>query len=268
MKIFISVDIEGICGIANWDETTLNHPDYNYFRQEMTNEVIACCKALKENGVDEIYVRDAHDSARNIIPDQLPEYVKLIRGWQGSPCDMMAGLDKSFDGAILLGYHSNARSANNPLSHTLSTSVNHIKFNNKLASEFIINTYYAKTLNVPVIMVTGDEGLTKIVKEENSLIETVASFKGLNGAIETKHPIIVQKEIGEKVTKAIQNLKQSKDKLFVVMPRMIETEIHFRHHKKAYSATFYPNAYRINDDKTGFKSKDFMEVLKFLMFTM
>ena len=244
------------------------HPDYNYFRQEMINEVIACCKALNESGVDEIYVRDAHDSARNIIPNQLPEYVKLIRGWQGSPCDMMAGLDETFDGVILIAYHSNARSANNPLSHTLSTSVNHIKFNNKLVSEFIINTYFAKTLNVPVIMVTGDEGLTKIVKEENPLIETVAAFKGMNGAIETKHPNLIYQEISDKTKKAIQNLKQSKNNLYVIMPRMIEAEIHFRTHTEAYSATFYPNAYRINDDKTGFKSKNYMDVLKFIKFTM
>lgn len=268
MKIFISVDIEGICGICNWDETTLNKPDYSYFQQEMINEVIACCQALHKNGVDEIYVRDAHDSARNLIPSSLPDYVKLIRGWEGSPCDMMAGLDESFDGVILLGYHSPSRSNNNPLSHTLSTSINHIKFNGKVASEFLINTYYAKTLGVPVIMVTGDEGLMKTVKEENNLIETVSTFKGLHGAIETKHPSLIQKEIETKTSKALENLKQSKDSLFVVTPRMIETEIHFRHHQEAYFASFYPNAYRINSDKTAYKSKNFMDILKFIMFTI
>lgn len=267
MKIFISVDIEGVCGICNWNETTLNKLDYSYFQQEMINEVITCCQALHESGIEEIYVRDAHDSARNIIPSALPEYVKLIRGWEGSPCDMMAGLDESFDGVILLGYHSPSRSNNNPLSHTLSTSINHIKFNGKIASEFIINTYYAKTLNVPVIMVTGDEGLIKSVKEENNLIETVSTFKGMHGAIETRHPFLINQDIYNQTIKAIANLKKEKDNLFVIIPRMIETEIHFRTHQEAYIASLYPDAYPINADKTAYKSKNFMDILKFIMFT-
>lgn len=268
MKIYISVDIEGINGICHWDETTLNHSDYAYFRQEMINEVVSCCKALKEAGVDEIYVRDAHDSARNLIPSALPEYVKLIRGWQQHPCDMMAGLDDTFDGVILIGYHSPSRSDNNPLSHTLSTSLKHIKFNGKIASEFIISTYYAKTLNVPVIMVTGDDGLTKLVKNENNLIETVSAFKGLNGAIVSEHPSIINQKIFDTTLKAINNLKSQKQNLYVKMPRLIEAEVHYGNHKKAHFATYYPNAYSINSDKTAFKSNDFMEVLKFLMFTL
>ena len=40
-RIFISSDIEGTCGIAHWDETELNKPDYAYFRQQMTSEVAA-----------------------------------------------------------------------------------------------------------------------------------------------------------------------------------------------------------------------------------
>lgn len=268
MKIFISVDIEGICGICNWDETTLNHPDYPYFQQQMIDEVNICCQALHENGVDEIYVRDAHDSARNLIPSKLPKYVKLIRGWQNSPCDMMSGLDESFDGVILLGYHSPSRSNHNPLSHTLSPSINHIKLNGKIVSEFILNTYYAKTKQVPVIMVTGDLGLTKTVNDENSLIETVSSFTGLHGAIITNHPSVINDEISHKTILAINKLKNNKNNLFINMPRMIEAEIHFRTHQEAYYASFYPDAYAINADKTAYKSNDFMDVLKFIMFTI
>lgn len=268
MKIYISADIEGVAGICNWDETTLNKPDYKYFQQELTNEVISCCNALLDCGIKDIYVRDAHDEARNIIPNLLPKEVKLIRGWEGSPCDMMAGLDETFDGAIFIGYHSHARSNNNPLSHTMSTSINHIKFNNKLASEFIMNAYYAKIKKVPVIMVTGDEGLTKEVKNENNLISTVSAFKGLHGAIISKHPNTVCDEIYEQTKTAISSLEKNKKDFEIMMPRIIETEIHFKHHFDAYRASFYPNAYVINDDKTGHRTNDFMETLKFIMFTV
>jgi len=33
MKIYISADIEGVAGIAAWDEAIKKSPDYNEFRQ-------------------------------------------------------------------------------------------------------------------------------------------------------------------------------------------------------------------------------------------
>ncbi len=268
MKIYLSADIEGVCGICNWNETTLNKPDYEYFRQEMIKEINSCCQALIDQGITDIYVRDAHDSARNIIPSSLLPCVKLIRGWENSPWDMMAGLDESFDGAIFIGYHSESRSNHNPLSHTMSTSINHIKINNKKVSEFLLNAYYAKLKKVPVIMVTGDLGLTKTVKEENSLIETVDTFTGMHGAVIAKHPDVINKAIYDATIKAITTLKTKKDELFLMIPRILETEIHYRNHLDAYRASFYPNAYMISSDKTGHKTNDFIETLKFIFFTI
>lgn len=74
MNVFISADIEGTCGITDWSETERSTPyDYNYFRKQMTMEVRAACEGAVAGGADEIFVRDAHDSARNIDPSQLPE---------------------------------------------------------------------------------------------------------------------------------------------------------------------------------------------------
>lgn len=269
MKVYISADIEGVCGIQSWSETDKTNSDYPYFQQQMTNEVIACCKALHESGVNEIYVRDAHDCARNLLLEQMPIYVKVIRGWEESPCDMMAGLDESFDAAILIGYHSPSRNSGNPLSHTLHTEINHIKINDKIASEFILNTYFAKTKNVPVILVSGDESLTKIVKKENDYIETVSTNQGMHGAIIANHPTLVIEEIYNQTKKAIEKLKKNtKENFFIIMPKSIETEVHFKSHQKAYRASFYPHAYLRNFDKVVHQTNDILETLIFLMFTL
>ncbi len=269
MKIYISADIEGVCGIQSWNETNKNDSEYQYFQQQMTNEVVSCCKALNNSGVDEIYVRDAHDYARNIILNQLPSYVKIIRGWEESPYDMMAGLDETFDGAIFIGYHSPSRSSDNPLSHTLNTNINHIKINNKIASEFLINAYYAKLKKVPVILVSGDNGLITNVKKENDKIETVITNEGLHGAIIAKHPEIVQNEIYDKTIQAINKLKKSKkEEWFLMIPKSIETEVHFRTHQKAYRASFFPNCYLKNSDKVIHQTTNFYDTLIFLMFTL
>ncbi len=267
MKIYISADIEGVAGICNWSETDEKGYDYSFFRQEMTNEVKACCEKLIELGITDITVRDAHDSARNILFDQLPKEVKIIREWSGGICDMMDGLDNSYDAAIMIGYHSPSRSEGNPLSHTMNTRHNHIKINNKVVSEYLLNTYYAQTLKVPVIMVSGDQRLMELVKEENDRTITVATKEGLHGAIISKHPEAVYEEIKQGTENAIKTLKNcGKETLFVNVPRILDMEIHYRNHRDAYRATQYPSAQRLSDDKTIFKTNSVHELLRFMLF--
>lgn len=268
MKIFISADIEGITGVANWDETTIGQPGYEYARTQMVQEINACCLALIEEGVEEIFVKDAHDTAHNIFPSDLLPNVTLIRGWMGTPWDMIDGLDRSFDGVIFIGYHSPARSSGSPISHTLFPELNHIKINNKIVSEFILNAYYAKTLGVPVIMVSGDDNLTKIVHNENSEIITVSTQIGVHGAVYCKDSLTVLKEIKAKTKLAIKQLKEKeKNDLFVILPKTLEVEIHFRLHQQAHTASFYPGARLLSDDKTLFVANNILDVLKFILFT-
>lgn len=266
LKIFISVDIEGVCGICNWQETELGEKEYEYFRNEMTLETVTCCNTLIKMGITNITVRDAHDSARNIIPNQLPDCVKLIRGWTNGPCDMMAGLDDTYDGIIFIGYHSPARSIGNPLSHTLTTSFKQLKLNNKIVSEYLLNTYYAQSeFNVPVIMVCGDNNLTQIAKEENSNIQTVSTNIGIHGAIITKHPQIIYKEIDTNTQYAIKKLIDGED-FMVKMPKSFTTEIQFKNHILAYKASFFPKASFNGNDKATHISDKFLESLVFIMF--
>ena len=78
-KIFLSADIEGTCGIAHWDETLPDKRDYARFQQQMTREVRAACEGFTCAGVEQLFIRDAHDTARNLLPEQLPENIALFR---------------------------------------------------------------------------------------------------------------------------------------------------------------------------------------------
>lgn len=266
MKIYISADIEGIAGICDWKETEKGD-DYEYFRRLMTEEVNACCNTLIKAGITDITVRDAHDSARNIIIDMLPKEVKLIRGWSNGICEMMDCLDETYDAVIFIGYHSPARSEENPLSHTQNLRHNHIKINDKIVSEYHLNTYFAQTKGVPVIMVSGDEGITNIVKSENELTMVAPTKKGYHGAILSLHPEEACRAISYATAKAIDKLKEyGKKAFFISIPNHITTEIHYRNHKDAYRATFYPGAVRVSSDKTIFNTNDIIEALKFIMF--
>ncbi len=265
MKVFISADIEGVNNIVTWDETDNKSPEYNYFRKQMTDEVARACYAAKEAGATEILIKDAHDSARNLILKDLPDFVKLHRGWEGSPCSMMAGLDESFDAVIFIGYHSPASSDGNPLSHTMNLRNQYVKINGKLASEFYINALYASYLGVPVAFLSGDKELTNLVKEENPNIVTVATKEGYHGAVVSRHPNVTNQEIEDQVKLSLS--KDLKNNL-VSLPKHFEVEIQFKKFNDAYSVSFYPGCKLINSNTVVFESDDYYEVVRALKFIL
>lgn len=265
MKVFISVDIEGVNNIVSWDETDNKHSEYGYFRKQMTEEVKRACIGAKKAGATEIFIKDAHDSARNLILSELPEYVKLHRGWQGSPCSMMAGLDESFDAVMFIGYHSPASSDGNPLSHTMNLRNQYVKINGILASEFYINALYASYLGVPVAFLSGDKRLTEIVKEANSNIEIVVTKEGCHGAVISQHPSVTNKQIEETVEVALtKDLSHN----IVELPKEFRVEIQYKRFNDAYNASFYPGCKLISNDTVEFISNDYYEVVRALKFIL
>ena len=265
MKIFISADIEGVNNICSWDETEAGHFRYNEFKRQMTEEVKQACIAAHEAGATEIFVKDAHDSAMNISIADLPDYVKLHRGWEGSICAMMAGLDESFDACLYIGYHSPSRSEGNPLSHTMNTRIQHVKINGVIASEFDINSLYATYLGVPSIFLSGDEMLTKLIKRTNPNIATVATKEGRFGATISRHPNITNKEIYDVV---YNTLTTDLTKMHTELPEKFDIEIHYRSPKTALNNSFYPGCQLVGSDKIHFSSTNYLDVLRMFKFTL
>ena len=47
LKVFISVDMEGVSGVIHWEDVSRNGKDYNLFRRLMTEEANAAKKLRK-----------------------------------------------------------------------------------------------------------------------------------------------------------------------------------------------------------------------------
>jgi D-amino peptidase len=203
-KLYISADIEGVCGIADWKETEIGEAQGAYFREEMTKEVRAACEAACEAGVEEIFVKDAHGSGRSIDPSALPENVRLMRAWTRDPYSMMAGLDASFGGVMFIGYHSGAGSDGNPLAHTMDSTNVHILINGELASEFLINAYTAASFGVPILLLSGDRQLCEGVRRFDPSIRTVAVSEGLGNASISINPALARRRIKEEAAAALR----------------------------------------------------------------
>ncbi len=267
MKIFISADIEGVANITHWNETDKAHyQEYDLCRREMTEEVKAACDGALLAGTTEIMIKDAHDTGRNLLLEELPEIVQVIRGWSGHPFSMVQELNSDFQAAIFIGYHSPAGSAGNPLAHTMShTRIFEVKINGQRASEFLIHGYAAAYYGVPVVLVVGDEALCEHVHQINPHIYTVVTFKGVGNSTIARMPAVVHREIKLAAQRALED---DPSRALLKLPAEFEVEVTYHAHERAYSNSFYPGAKLVSENQVLFRASDYLEVLKFFHFCL
>ncbi|WP_238936811.1 M55 family metallopeptidase [Sulfitobacter mediterraneus] len=263
MKVFISVDIEGIAGIAHWSEALRENPDYPAFRDLMTNEAIAACEGARSGGATEIYLRDAHETARNLDIARIPAGVRLIRGWSGHPYKMVQELDDSFDAVVMIGWHGAAGDGGNPLSHTMTGHYAHITLNDVPLSEFRLHALLAAAHNVPVVFLSGDENICAEAQELNPAIATLSTKLGKGASVISMTPIEACTRITEEVAEVL-----SGDLSVHTCPAEAEysVSLRFSHHEKAYRSSFFPGATLVADDTIEYQARTPLEVARFLLF--
>jgi D-amino peptidase len=263
MKIYISVDIEGVAGITHWDEARKNHSDYANFCRQMNQEAVAACRGAIDAGAQTITVKDAHATGRNLDLMAFPECVELIRGWSGHPFCMFQELDESYDAALCIGYHSPAGAESNPLAHTLNTHIDWISLNGVRASEYLIHAYAAAYVGVPVVFVSGDQALCSWIQEFNPQVSTVPVSQGIGESTRSIHP---QRALNAIETGVKQALQQPIKDCRLALPETFTLEIRYQSPTLAYKNAYYPGAHHLGDRTVGFTSADYFEVLRFLRF--
>ncbi len=258
LKVFISVDMEGISGLINWDETSQGGPDYPLFRKLMTEEANAAISGALEAGATEIVVRDAHDSARNILPDLLRPEARLIREWNG-PLSMMEGIDKTFDAVVFIGNHARAGTPNAVLKHTMSLSLFDVILNGVRLPEAAWNAAIAGYFDVPVVFLSGDSAIGRQIQEIIGPIETVAVKDGIGKAASMIHPAKSREMIQKGVASALRNLKAYKP---YKPTSPYKLEIVFTDENQALRASWIPGAVRTGERSVAFTAADFMDIIK------
>lgn len=265
MKIYISVDIEGITGVTDWSETRLGEAEHKVARLQMTNEALAACEGAIQAGAREVYIKDAHDSARNMDITKFPKEAKLIRGWTGEPASMLVALDESFDAAIFIGYHSASGEEGNPLAHTINHNVlMNMKLDGEIASEFTLNAYVAAERGVPVVFVSGDKMLCENVKNIVPEIETVAVKQGIGGATINISPEKACESIKDGVVKSLGNIEKCK----LEVKRNIHVEMNYKEHLMANKAMYYPGVKRTGPLTVEYTAETMEEVMRTRIFIM
>jgi D-amino peptidase len=156
VKIYIVTDLEGISGVFQFAQTREPHTPLNEkAREYFMGDVAAVVRGLRKAGASEIVVLDGHGS-QAVVPHLMTPGAKYITGVPRP--EVMSGLDKTFSGMILLGYHAMMGTPDGVLNHTQSSkSENRYWYNGVESGELAQCALIAGHFGVPPIMVTGDE---------------------------------------------------------------------------------------------------------------
>lgn len=264
MKVFISADIEGICGITEWSEADLAHADNAEFRERMTAEVAVACEAALASGASNILVKDAHWTGRNLLAERLPRPARLLRGWSGHPYSMVQGLDRTFDAAVFVGWHSGGSRGGNPLAHTLSSGrLMGVRVNGEWVSEFRLHAWAAALEGVPVVFVSGDEDLCSEVLAFDETIVTAGVSRGLGAATIARHPAEARELVRDGVRRALSRPLRTRP---AMLPERFDVQVVRKDARDAFRRSFYPGARLVDPVTVGYETDDWFEVLRLLQF--
>jgi len=257
MKVFISVDMEGVACVTHGFHVKGEGREYEMARRWMTAEVNAAVEGASEAGATQVVIADGHKYMFNLIPDELPEDVVLVRGVP-RPLLQMEGLDEHFDAAFFLGYHSKAGTGAGVLSHSHISTVYALRLNGITVGESGFNAAVAGHFGVPVALVCGDDAVAREVGELMPWAERVITKWALSrNAARNLTPKAAQKRIREGARSALARLSEMKP---LVLETPLRLEVAFTQPRYAYPAGDVPGAEHIDDRTLAYTGSDMLEI--------
>jgi D-amino peptidase len=163
MRVFISVDMEGVAGIATFDQIIRGGSGYPRAQELMTAEANAAVRGAFTGGATEVLVNDSHGTMDNLLHAQLDPRARVVFGAPRPSC-MVQGICAGDALAVFVGYHA-AAGAPGVLAHTFSSNFTQLRVNGQPMSEAEVNGLYAASLGVPIGVVTGDDEICDVARK-------------------------------------------------------------------------------------------------------
>ncbi|HEU4648622.1 MAG TPA: M55 family metallopeptidase [Gemmatimonadales bacterium] len=262
MRVYISVDMEGIAGIVHEDQTNPVDPrcagEYARGRRLMTAEANAAIEGALDAGATAVLVNDSHWQMRNLLAEELHEAAELLSGGP-KRLSMMEGIETGFDAAVLIGYHARAGTARAILDHTYTDRVRDVRVNGRHLGELGLNAALAGSFGVPVAFVSGDRAATAEARELlGPDVGTVAVKDAMSRhAARSMAPALARRMIREGVAHA---LRQPHSPFTVTTPATIEVDFTFSY--QADYAELVPGSVRCGPLTVGYTHSDYRELFR------
>ncbi|MEM2941469.1 MAG: M55 family metallopeptidase [Thermoproteota archaeon] len=261
MKVYILTDMEGASYIVREQQTEPGNKEYEEACLLLTRDVNAAVEGALEGGASEVLVNDLHGARDgfNLVPEELHEEAKYVAGGP-RPC-RMAGVDRSFNLAFMIGYHAMAGTKGAVLDHTMSTRVIvNAYINDKQVGEIGIDAAILGYFEVPVGLVSGCRMAVEEAKALLGRVETVTVKEGFsrNFAV-CLPPTRSRKLIRESAKKAVQNAGNFKP--FKVDPPVV-LKVEYSHPNYADIQCRTPGVERLDPRTIIVKEDNLLEAMR------
>ena len=264
LKVYISVDMEGIAGVVSAEQ--LGPPGFEYAaaRQWMTSETLAAIQGARDAGATEIVVSDSHGNGQNLLIDQFPADVTIIRSWP-RPLMMMEGIDSSFAAAVFIGYHASTSNLRGVRAHTMSSAtLTGVALNGQQMPEGGVNAAIAGYFGVPVVAVSGDDAAVEEVQRftgpvEGAVVKRAISFH----SAATITPRVAQDLIRAKVKAGVE--RRANARAFALRGP-VTLDLAFKNYRTAEMLSYLSIVTRTDAHTVRFVGRNILEVSKFVEF--
>jgi D-amino peptidase len=257
LRVLISVDMEGVAGTVTGDQLGPTGFEYGRFRDFMTREALAAVTAARAAGATDVIVADAHGNGENLLIEQFPPEVRVIRSWPRR-LGMVAGVDQQIDAVIFIGYHASTNNPSGVRAHTFSSAtLTRVTLNGVNVSEGSWAAAIAGQFNVPVIMISGDDAAIAEVRSAVGNIEAAETKRtlGFHSAI-TLTPQASCDLISARVKSAIARRAEFKP-YKVATP--VTVEMGFKNYLPAEVLAYLPMFERADSHSVRFRARDMAE---------
>lgn len=209
LKVYISVDMEGISGVNSDNQTSAAGAEYGRARRLMVEDANAAIRGAFDGGASEVVVNDSHGSQRNLLPEDLDPRARLI-SHSFKRHGMMEGLDETFGAVIFVGYHAKAGAPRGLFAHTGSGVLRDLQVNGVSVGEGGMNALLAHWHGVPVVLVTGDDVAVEEQRVTVPGVRGVVVKRAINTrAVELRPLAEARREIQEAAQAAVAGARRS-----------------------------------------------------------
>ncbi|HEY8632516.1 MAG TPA: M55 family metallopeptidase [Candidatus Limnocylindrales bacterium] len=247
MKVYISVDMEGIAGISHPNPTARGDAGYPVAVELMTAEANAAIAGCRAAGTTGILVNDSHGGMYNLDPRTLDPAARLLQGQKAWSMVAGAGPDAGFDLAIFVGYHARAGHPTGTIAHTFSGRPTETRLNGRPVGETGLNASVLGQWGIPVGLVAGDDALADEVESWLPWAERVIVKIGSGGnAAASLHPSAAGELIRAAAERAVGRAAAGELRPLVV-DRPTAIEVDYAKAVQADFAAIVPGSERVGD---------------------
>lgn len=263
-RLLIVADMEGLTGVVTSAQLDPSGFEYERFRRVMTDEVLAAMEGARAGGAAEFLIADSHGNGQNLLIEDFPEDVRIIRSWP-RPLGMVQGVEQSIDGVLFIGFHAGTANPRGVRAHTMtSANFTDLRIGEDSVSEAIWGAAIVGHFGVPVLMVSGDDVVAEesrrfLPEIEVAVVKRAYSFH----SADTLTPAAGQRLIRETAERAVRRLEEIEP---FVVPTPVQVTISFKHYRPSQVLALLPLFERTDSHSISYEADDMVQASRILSF--